>query len=103
MLLVRLISAVSLFVGGATGAIGILAVALAALWGFGGGLLVALGSAATQIGLTSMIMLVVFAARPLSPTAAAEQAGLILAGGLLQTLLAVAAWPLRRYGPQRVA
>jgi len=49
---------------------------------------VTLGPASTQIGLTSMVMLVVFAAQPLSPTAAAEQAGLILAGGLLQTLLA---------------
>jgi len=63
---------------------------------------VALGPASTQIGLTSMVMLVVFAAQPLSPTAAAEQAGLILAGGLLQTLLAVAAWPVRRDEPQRV-
>jgi len=103
MALVSLISAVSLFVGGITGAIDGLAVALAALWGFGGGLLVALGPASTQIGLTSMVMLVVFAAQPLSPTAAAEQAGLILAGGLLQTLLAVAAWPVRRDEPQRVA
>ncbi len=103
MVLVSLISAVSLFVGGITGAIDGLAVALAALWGFGGGLLVALGPASTQIGLTSMVMLVVFAAQPLSPTAAAEQAGLILAGGLLQTLLAVAAWPVRRDEPQRVA
>jgi len=103
MVLVSLISAVSLFVGGTTGAIDGLALALAALWGFGGGLLVALGPASTQIGLTRMVMLVVFAAQPLSPTAAVEQAGLILAGGLLQTLLAVAAWPVRRDEPQRVA
>ena len=103
MLLAGLAAAASVFAGAATGGIDWLAVALAALWGFGGGLLVALGAVATQIGLTSVILLVVFAARPMTPAQAGGQAGLIMAGALLQTVLAVAAWPVRRFGPQRDA
>lgn len=62
MLLTGLGGALSVFVGGVTGSIGALAVALTALWGFAAGLLVSLGLAATQVGLTSVILLLVFGA-----------------------------------------
>jgi len=103
MLLAGLCAAASVFVGGATGALPGLAVSLSALWGFSAGLLVALGPAATQLGLTSVTLLLVFGARPVAPAQAAAQAGLVLVGGVLQTALAVAAWPVRPFGPQRVA
>lgn len=95
--------ALSVFAGAATAAHAPLAIALLALWGFSGGLLVALGSGATQVGLTSIILLLVFAARPLSLPDAAGEAALILAGGLLQTVLAVLSWPVQRFAPQRRA
>ncbi len=103
MLLTGLGGALSVFVGGVTGSIGALAVALTALWGFAAGLLVSLGLAATQVGLTSVILLLVFGARPLAPGTAAATAALLLGGAALQTALSVAAWPLRRFGPQRDA
>lgn len=76
-------------------------VALALLLGFGGGLLVQFGVAASRIGMTAMILLVIAGATPMPPLAAAQHAALILAGGLLQAVLAVAAWPLGRYRPER--
>jgi len=79
-------------------------VALAALaWGFAGGMLVALGPDAARVGLTSMILLVVTAADPRTPGDALGPALLIFAGGALLTLFAVAAWPLQRYRPERMA
>lgn len=103
MLLAGVCAALSVFVGAATGAYAAPAIAVATLWAFGGGFLVALGPVATQIGLTDVVLLLVFAAHPLPPSLAADQAGLILAGGAIQAVLAVLAWPVRRFGPQRDA
>ncbi len=76
-------------------------IALALLVGFGGGLLVQFGLAASRIGMTGMILLVIAGASPMSLRPATTDAALILAGGLLQALFAVAAWPLGRYRPER--
>lgn len=73
------------------------------LLGLGGGLLVALGPVAARVGLTSMILLVVSADMRLPAEQAPGVAALIFAGGLLQVLLALAAWPLQRYRPERFA
>jgi uncharacterized membrane protein YccC len=103
MLLAGLSGALSVFVGSAVGATGWLTVILAALWGFGFGLLVMFGPAATQIGLTGIVLFVVYSGYPFPPLHALNQAGLILIGGALQALLAIAAWPVRRLGPERDA
>ncbi|MDO0787942.1 FUSC family protein [Xanthomonas campestris pv. campestris] len=73
------------------------------LLGLGGGLLVALGPVAARVGLTSMILLVVSADMRLPVAQAPGVALLIFAGGVLQVLLALAAWPLQRYRPERFA
>ncbi|WP_099206739.1 FUSC family protein [Xanthomonas citri] len=73
------------------------------LLGLGGGLLVALGPVAARVGLTSMILLVVSADMRLPVQQAPGVAALIFAGGLLQVVLALAAWPLQRYRPERFA
>lgn len=73
------------------------------LLGLGGGLLVALGPVAARVGLTSMILLVVSADMQLPVRQAPGVAALIFAGGLLQVLLALVAWPLQRYRPERFA
>ncbi|KAB7765284.1 FUSC family protein [Xanthomonas maliensis] len=88
-----------ILVGGHT-----VALALAGLLlGLAGGLLVALGPVAARVGLTSMILLVVSADMALPAQQAAGVAALIFAGGLLQALLALAAWPWQRYRPERFA
>lgn len=103
MLLTAFAAAVSAFAGSLLGANMPLLAAAALLWGIGGGLLVALGPDAARAGLTSMILLLVMGAEPLDARGALAAACLILAGGVLQTAFAVAAWPLQRYGPEREA
>lgn len=70
---------------------------------FCGGLLVALGPMAARVGLTSVIVMLVTASMGIAPRAAPGVAALIFAGGALQMLLAIAAWPLQRYRPERFA
>src|SRR5215470_12261187 len=72
-------------------------------WAFVAGMLVALGTTAADVGVISTVVLVVFAAQPLTPRQALEAAGLALCGGLLQIFLSVALWPVRRYEPERRA
>jgi uncharacterized membrane protein YccC len=75
----------------------------ALLFAFCGGLLVALGPMAARVGLTSIIVVLVTAGMGIAPRAAPGVAALIFAGGALQMLFAVAAWPLQRYRPERFA
>jgi uncharacterized membrane protein YccC len=72
-------------------------------FGFFGGLLVVFGPDIARVGMTSMILLVITAATPATLVRALSGAGLIFAGGLLLTLFSVAAWPLQRYRPERLA
>lgn len=78
-------------------------VALAFALAFAGGMLVALGPMAARVGMTSTIVLLVTASMGIAPTHAGGVAALIFAGGALQALFAVAAWPLGRYRPERFA
>ena len=103
MLMSTVCAALAVFVGSTTGTLDVLAVLVALAWSFGAGLLVAEGPAATQIGLTSIVVLLVFSAQPASPAKAAGLAALVVVGGILQTLLAVTAWPLHPFAPQRAA
>lgn len=80
-----------------------LLLAAMAVWGFAGGLLVLFGPHMTRVGMTSMILLVVTTSTPLPWQQALQAAGLILAGGVLQAAFSIAAWPLRRYLPERQA
>jgi len=74
-----------------------------AAFGFCGGMLVVFGADAARVGMTSMILLVIAAATPISSANALLASALIACGGLLLALLAVAAWPLQRYRPERQA
>ena len=103
MLLTAFAAGISAFVGSAIGASALLMTLAALIWGVAGGLLVALGPNAGRAGLASMILLVVTAATPRPLPEALAAATLIFAGGLLQMLLAIAAWPLQRYRPERHA
>lgn len=78
-------------------------VPLVLAWGIAAGLLVAFGTEAAIAGLTSLVVLLVTAAEPRSLPLALATAALMGSGGVLQALLAVAAWPFQRYGPERAA
>jgi uncharacterized membrane protein YccC len=77
------------------------AVIVAALWAFGGGMMPALGQRAGDLGSMSLVTMIVFAARTLTPLEAVESGLLATAGGVLQTALSVAFWPVHRYEPER--
>jgi uncharacterized membrane protein YccC len=64
-------------------------------------MLVALGTTAADLGVITLVTLVVFAAKPLPPLEALQSGLVSLAGGLFQTLLSVALWPIRPYAPER--
>ena len=103
MLLAAFAAGISAFVGYTVGGSDVLIGIAALIWGFGGGMLVALGPEAARIGLTSMILLVVTAATPRTPIDALGPTMLFCIGGLLLTLFSIAAWPLQRYRPERYA
>src|SRR5437016_6480593 len=95
--------AIAVLLGGLTGHHNVAAIAIVTAWSFVAGLLVSLGTTAADVGVISTVMLVVYAAQPLTPRQAVESALLALAGGLLQTGISVALWPVWRYEPERRA
>lgn len=101
MLLSSVLCMLSVTLGSLFGHSNISAVSMATLWAFGAGMLVALGTTAGNLGVTTLVTLVVFSARPMPPLEAIETGMLALGGGLLQTLLAIALWPIRPYEPER--
>src|ERR1700730_11041182 len=101
MLASSVICAVAVFVGAVSGKHVFLAVTLAAVWAFIAGMFVAVGGAAPDLGIISLVTLLIYAAQHLTPREAAISGVLALAGGLLQTALSTALWPVRRYDPER--
>ncbi len=95
--------ALSVFAGAATSSFEPLAIIVVAIWAFGGGMALALGMAAGQVGVTGIILLLVYSGYPTSLGNALNEALLVGAGGLLQALLAVSAWPTNRHRPERKA
>lgn len=103
MLLGSIGAGLSAFVGSLLGANAIAMAVAALICGVAGGMLVALGPNAGRAGLTCIILLLVMGDNPDDFSGAASAALLIFAGGVIETLLALAAWPLQRYRPERTA
>jgi uncharacterized membrane protein YccC len=70
---------------------------------FVAGMAVALGQTAADIGMMALVMLTIFAGQRLTLRDSVETALLALLGGLIQTALSLAFWPVRRYEPERRA
>jgi uncharacterized membrane protein YccC len=101
MLLSSVLCALAVTLGALSGYHNGTAVIAATLWAFASGMMVAIGATAGDLGVITLVTIVVFAARPL-PLPDAVESGLIsLAGSLLQTVLSIALWPIRRYEPER--
>ncbi len=94
---------IAVFAGGAAGHWDGLVVVLTGVWAFAAGMLVALGSPASDLGVISLATLVVYAATPQDPDRAFYAGLLATAGGLVQTACSLALWPFRRYAPERRA
>ncbi len=95
--------AVAVFFGALCGHNDALSTAVATAWAFAAGMLVALGTAASDLGNMSLVVLVVYMAVPQTPERAVYGGLLALGGGLLQTLISLSPWPLRRYALERRA
>lgn len=91
----------AVFLGPTIGHSGFAAVQVSALWAFAAGMLVAVSTAAADVGTISTVTLVVYASRSTTLERAVLAGLLALAGGLLQTGLSLAMWRLRRYQPER--
>lgn len=66
-------------------------------------MLVALGTSAGDLGVISLVTLLIYAAQPLTSHQAMISGVLALGGGLFQAALSVGLWPVQRYEPERRA
>lgn len=104
MLAWSFLGAFAVFLGSVTGNYHLLAMIVASAWAFVAGLLVSIGTRPGDLGLNSLVTLIVYPARgAMSPKGAFYAGLLVLGGGLLQTALALLSWPIQRYGPERRA
>ncbi len=77
---------------------------LALAWAFAAGMMLSISSRAGDLGLNTLVTVIVFSARgPSTPVGVLETGLLVFFGGCLQTLMAVLFWPLRRTRPQMLA
>jgi uncharacterized membrane protein YccC len=103
MLLGTLLVGLAVLTGTLSGHNPLINIAIAGVWAFAAGMMVAVSQAATDMGVVTLVTLVVFSAQPLEPHRAVTAGLLAIAGGLLQTLFALALWPVEGYEPERRA
>jgi uncharacterized membrane protein YccC len=103
LLAVSVLGAFAVFAAGVSGGTRPLAALLVVCCGFIAGLSVALGSTVSFVGVALLVALIVFSAQPLSLERSAALASLALAGGLIETIVAVAFWPVYRRRPEQIA
>jgi uncharacterized membrane protein YccC len=103
MLSSSVLCALAVLLGTVSGSHNAAAVIIATLWAFAAGMFVTGGTDAADLGVVSLVMLLIYAAQPLTARQALLSSALALGGGLLQTALSVALWPVRRYEPERRA
>ena len=101
MLAAAVAMAISIFIGSLAGHSSVAAIATASVAAFITGLLVAVGPAAAFVGLQSCVAVLIAAGFPSDVEGAALAAAIVFGGGLIQTLLVVTIWPLRRFDVER--
>jgi uncharacterized membrane protein YccC len=101
MLMASLFCALAVLAGGMAGRHQALTVLLTGACGFGAGMMVAMGTEATDIANVTLVTLIVFSAQAMTAGQAAASGLAALGGGLLQIALALLLWPFRRYEPER--
>ena len=93
--------ALSVFIGSIAGHSNIAAVAAATIAAFTSGMLVAVGPSAAFVGLQCVVAVLIAGGFPATLREAALRAVTVFGGGLVQTLLVVIIWPLRRFSAER--
>jgi uncharacterized membrane protein YccC len=103
MLAAGLMVSIAVFAGRAVGHDHGQAILLSATCAFVAGMLVAIGQTYADIGTITLVTLIVFSASP-APFGKALSSGLLaLCGGVLQTAISLALWPVQRYRPESAA
>jgi uncharacterized membrane protein YccC len=103
MLASSALCAIAVMAGGLAGHHSVAAVALSMAWAFGSGMAIALGTNAEGLGVISLVVLILYSAQTLTPERALQASGLAFVGGLIQTFLSLALWPVHAYEPERRA
>ncbi|MFL6280642.1 MAG: FUSC family protein [Vicinamibacterales bacterium] len=93
--------AISIFIGSLAGRSSVPAVIVASGAAFLSGMMIALGPAAAFVALQSCVAVLVAGGFPLNVPDAARAAAIVFGGGVIQTLLVVTIWPLRRFTVER--
>jgi uncharacterized membrane protein YccC len=101
MLLGTLLVGLAVLTGTLSGGSPFIAIAIAGAWAFAAGMLVAVSQVATDMGVTTLVTLIVYSAQPMDSHHAVTAGMLAMVGGLLQTLLALAFWPVQKHEPER--
>jgi uncharacterized membrane protein YccC len=101
MLFTSAAMALATFIASVSGANVVTAVGLAIVFAFGAGIIASLGPVSTTIGLNSLVALAIFGRFHEPPLQALGLAALVASGGILQTILLVAVWPLARFSAER--
>ena len=94
MLLGTLLVGLAVLTGTLSGHSPLINIAIAGVWAFAAGMMVAVNQTATDLGVTTLVTLVVFSAQPMQPHQAVSAGFLAIGGGLLQTIFALALWPV---------
>jgi uncharacterized membrane protein YccC len=95
--------AVSTMVGAVAARNVVAAVLVTALWGGLAGMMVSLGQGGLITGLQWVVAELIVGTIPMTLAQAAVRAAMVLAGGIIQTVLVVALWPVRTYRLERRA
>jgi len=103
MLLTALALALSGLMGSLTSPSPMVNIAVAAVWAAAFGLVAAIGNAATVASVNAVVAFILFSNPPYDGSNPWFQASMIVAGGMLQTLLLVLVWPLQRFRNERHA
>ena len=103
MMLGTLLVSLAVLTGTLSGHIWALSIVILGAWAFSAGMLAALNQTAADMGVTTLVTLIVFSAQPLEPHRAVAAGLLAMLGGALQTALALAFWPVQRHEPERKA
>ena len=104
MLTWSILGAFAVFIGSTTGRMHGIAIGIAVAWSFIAGMLISVSTRAGDLGLNTLVALIVFAARgPTTLSGAVDAALLVLAGGLLQMTFALLLWPVHPQEPEKLA
>ncbi len=104
MLAWSFIGAIAVFTGSITSSNHVLSTLVTMAWAFVAGMQLAISPRAGDLGLNTLVALIVFSARgPTDLLGMVYAALLVLGGGLLQTAMALLFWALDQYEPERRA